>query len=241
MHEIDGIRWNYFTASHSNGVVNIYPGEGDYRWEDLRDYLCKVTWDNTTLLAEDGRKEIKDSLENIPENCGVTYTYPDDHSGRRMVCLYGYDEDDDPRNAAMAIFANLSSETYHVFGLSGMYIVDVPDVSDEVTEILGRIELRISLLHEEAGFPRESPVLWPSERKLLDMYNAVEENFNAVKAIALLPVFSDEIRHEACALTYAIASALRNDLYAKALAEGVPLRGDPYLSWTSRTNQSKGW
>lgn len=241
MHEIDGMRWNFFTASQQDGRVGIYPGEGDYRWEDLCAYVRQVTWDNTTQLAKKTRDELMSSLNRLPQHCGITYVYPDDHNGLRMVCIYAYDEDDDIEEAAMTLFTRLSGSMHHAFGLHGVQLVEVPDMSNETDEILGRIEMRIALLHEEAGFPRKSPVLWPSDLKLLDLYNAVEENFNAVKAIAMLPVFNDEIRHEACSLTYVIAGSLRNDLYAKARAEGVPLRGDPYITWTSRTSQSKGW
>jgi hypothetical protein len=241
MNETEDLRWNYFTASSQDGQVNIYPGEGNYRWEDVHAYLRKVTWDNTTQLVEENRQELMGFLERLPAYCGTTYIYPDDHNGRRMMCLYAYDAEDDLDETAVALFASLAEHMHHALGLRGIQIVQIPDVENDVAEALGRIELRIALLHEEAGFPREAPVLWPSELKLLDLYNAVEENFNAVKAIALLPVFSEEVRHEACSLTYVIAQCLRNDLYAKARAEGVPLRGDPYLSWTSRTSQSKGW
>lgn len=241
MHEIDGLRWNYFTASHHDGRIFIYPGEGDYRWEDLSAYVRQVTKDNTTRLGKKDRQHLISSLEGFPPNCGITYVYPDDHHGMRMVSIYAYEEDGDADEAAVAVFASLSGRMHHDFGLQSIQLVEVPDVSNETTEILGRIELRIALLHEEAGFPRKAPVLWPSELELLDLYNAVEENFNAVKAIAMLPIFSDEVRHEACCLTYLIAGSLRHDLYAKARAEGVPLRGDPYISWTSRTSQSKGW
>jgi hypothetical protein len=243
MHEIDGLRWNYFTASKNQGRISLYPGAGDYRWEDLCLYLRKVTWDNTTLLPDPAREKIMGFLSRIPENCGTTYVYPDDHNGLRMVCLYAYEDDDGSPvdHHALAMFTSLSGPMHEAFGMNGIQIVEVPDVANEVTETLGRIELRIALLHEEAGFPRQAPVLWPSELELLDLYNAVEENFNAVKTIALMPVFNDEVRHEACSLTYLIAGSLRNDLYAKARAEGVPLRGDPYLSWTSKTSRSKGW
>lgn len=237
----ESLRWNYFTASQQDGQINIYPGEGNYRWDETCAYLRKVTWDNTTQLTPENRQEIKGFLDRIPENCGTTYVYPDDHNGRRMVCLYAYDEEDEADEVALMLFTSLSASMHQAFGLGGLYVIEMPDVSAAVAETLGRIEMRITLLHEEAGFPRKAPVLWPSELRLLDMYDAVEENFNAVKAIALMPVFTDEVHHEACSLTYTIAGALRHDLYVRARDEGVPLMGDPYLSWVSKTDRSKEW
>jgi hypothetical protein len=241
MNEIEDIRWNYFTASRHEEKVNVYPGEGNYRWGDVYAYLRKVTWDNTTQMPKSLRKETYDFLGSIPEQCGASFIYPDDHIGPRLVCLYADDGGHDADEVALSLFASLAGPMHHSLGIHGPQMVGIPDLTNETAETLGRIELRIALLHEEAGFPREAPVLWPSDLKLLDLYNAVEENFNAVKALAMLPVFSDEVRHEACSLTYTITGALRADLYAKARAEGVPLLSDPYISWSSRTSQSKEW
>lgn len=241
MQDFDDVKWNFFTASlHGDHSVNVYPGEGEYRWQDVCDYVRRTVRDNTTKTSSEYRANLLSVLEDLPEYAGATFVYPNDHFGNHMICIYAYEEGDNPRERAWMLFHDLGIETYTAMGIRGSYSVVLPDVKEAAEAALGTIEMRISLLMEEAGFPRAAPVL-SSELKLLSMYDAIEENFNAVKAIALSPLSSDEVRHEACYLTYLIAASLRMDLHAKAKRAGVPGRGNPAISWASKSSTSKEW
>lgn len=236
------IRWNYYSAScHAPGkIAYLYPGSGGYGWQETRDFLWAMTQDTSTKMDRLRFEDMKATWESVQEGEGISVVYPHDHLGPKMFTLYGHEEGHDPQEAAWEHFMSLRPDMYGSLGMKSDFTVTIPDTRLETEEAVGRVELRIALLMEEAGFPRAAPVLYPTELRLKGIYDAVETNFNAVAALALSPLSSDEVKHEASFLAYSLG-LLRIDLSFRAREMGIPAMSDPLLTWSRNASTSKEW
>lgn len=243
------LRWNYYLASQTEpGCVRVTPGEGGYEQGEIRAYLKRYILDNTPEMKPQDHARIIEHWDTECTGNHMSIVFPNDHLGRRemgcgqeLAMMFLYPDTVDPYEAAWAHFSLYSSSFRDRLCLPDKIRAVLHDPRQEEAEVLGTIEMRISLLLAEAGAPRRAPVLWPTEADLLSRYEAVEENLDDVMAVALSPDVTEEVRHEACYLTYQITGLLRMDLYSKAVDSGVPARGNPDISWTLKTSPSKEW
>lgn len=246
MSDLMGKTWNYFTAMGAGGQVTLFPGAGNHTWSQVREYLSVRIADSLGKVPVLRRKEVEACWAKEEVTSPVRYTVTALNDGtRRLFVAYEYEETGDYREEALRAYEHLPVEVIENIGYGIDVLSEVKVASADMErmgeETIGRIEMRVGFLFEEAGFPRMSPPMYPTgERSPLELYRAIEENWKAVASIALSPTSNDDISAEARYLTYSIC-LLRFDLYAKSKEMGVEPAADPAISWSSRTRSSKSW
>lgn len=250
MSSLDGEPWNYYTAVLVEPTrVQVFPGAGGYTQEEVRAYLERYIADNSTKSPDVVRTELAKYWSNVPYDAGLASVQANDHLGlgglssaKELVCLFWYKGEDDVLEAVWKHFRNLGSPMHLSLGMTNdtsMFMA--ADSLSARQEMLGSFEMRVSLLMEETCFDRDADPLWPAKGTLLEQYVAAGRNIEALMTLALSPAATEEARHDASYLTFQLIAHLRPDLFKRAEEFGVPHKGDPWISWNSRTSDSKGW